>query len=62
MTDIVRSELKPSDGGAASELTVQFIVGAYMAVLSWWLEKGAKEPAEEIDTQFRLLAQAALGA
>jgi len=59
VTDIVRSELKSPDR-AASELTVQFIVGAYLAVLSWWLERGGREPAEEIDRQFRELAQGAL--
>ena len=37
-------------------LTNQFIVGAYMAVLTWWLDKGAKLPPAKIDAMFRRLA------
>jgi AcrR family transcriptional regulator len=59
--EIVRSELSAAHGGkAAPEVTVQFIVGAYMSVLTWWLDRGAKEPPEEIDRSFRQLAEAAL--
>ena len=52
---------EPETGGtmvvfdAASELVVQYVVGAYMSVLSWWLDRGAKPPAEQIERIFRRL-------
>lgn len=61
--ELVRSELGAgSKSPGAAELRVQFIVGAYMAVLTWWLDRGAKEPPEEIDSAFRSLAEGALKA
>ncbi|MDO8358991.1 MAG: TetR/AcrR family transcriptional regulator [Devosia sp.] len=61
LSEIVRKELIASGGKrAAPELTVQFIVGAYASVLTWWLDRGAVEPAEEIDAAFRSLAERAL--
>jgi AcrR family transcriptional regulator len=60
LTDLVRSELaatsKGSVEGIPSELVVQYAVGAYMAVLTWWLDGGAKLPAERVDAIFRRLA------
>jgi AcrR family transcriptional regulator len=61
ISDVVRDELaKTADKNAADsmprELVVQFIVGAYMAVLTWWLDKGAKLPPAKIDAMFRRLA------
>src|SRR5262245_50731577 len=43
--DLVRGELKPaSDEGARDsvprELVVQYLVGAFMGVLAWWLDGG----------------------
>ena len=57
----VSGELKNSNhAGAAMEMprdvAVQFIVGAFMGVLTWWLDGGAKSPPEEIDVVFRNLA------
>lgn len=61
LSEIVRKELVASNAGrAAPEITVQFVVGAYMSVLTWWLDRGAVEPAEEIDAAFRDLAEGAL--
>lgn len=37
------------------ELTVQCIVGAYMALLTWWLDGGAKLPPHQMDEIFRRL-------
>jgi AcrR family transcriptional regulator len=36
-------------------LAAQFIAGAFMAVLIWWLEEDAKSPPAEVDTLFRQL-------
>ena len=60
LSEIVRKELATSSNKTAPEITVQFVVGAYMAVLTWWLDRGAKEPPEEIDRKFRALAHGAL--
>lgn len=38
------------------ELVIQYIVGAYMAVLSWWLDGGAKLPPQRMSAMFRRLA------
>jgi hypothetical protein len=35
---------------------VEYIVGAYMAVLTKWLDGGAKLPPEQVDATFRSLA------
>ena len=61
LSDLVRDELavaaaKNYADGLPCELAVQHIVGAYMAVLTWWLDGGAKLPPHEIDTMFRRLA------
>lgn len=61
VADLVREELdtgpdgKPPDD-VAHEVTVQYLVGAYMSVLTWWLDGGAKLPAERVDALFRRLA------
>ena len=65
ISDVVRDELaetadKNSADSVPRELVVQFIVGAYMAVLTWWLDKGAKLPPAKIDAMFRRLASEGL--
>jgi len=37
------------------ELAVHYIAGAFMAVLTWWLDRGAKLPPADVDTLFRQL-------
>ena len=46
---------------AAPEIAVRFVVGAYMSVVTWWLDRGARELPEEIDRAFRNLALDGLG-
>ena len=59
LCDLVRKELtatvdKNSADSIPHDLTVQYVVGAYMAVLTWWLDGGAKlPPPERIDMMFR---------
>jgi len=57
----VRDELaatadKNSADDIPRELVVQYVVGAYMAVMTWWLDGGAKLPPQRLDTMFRRLA------
>ena len=61
LSDLVRDELATTAGnysaeGMPRELAVQHVVGAYMAVLTWWLDGGAKLPPQQIDAMFRRLA------
>ena len=36
-------------------LAAQYIAGAFMAVLTWWLDHGAMQPPQEVDEIFRRL-------
>jgi AcrR family transcriptional regulator len=61
LADLVRGELAARPGKGSTdpvprELVVQYLVGAYLSVLTWWLDGGTKLPAEKIDAMFRRLA------
>ena len=61
LSDLVRNEFAATVGNNSGdtiprELVVQYVAGAYMAVLTWWLDGGAKLPARQIDAMFRHLA------
>jgi AcrR family transcriptional regulator len=61
LADLVRAEIaatgdENSVDAVPRELVVQYVVGAYMAVMTWWLDGGAKLPPERIDAMFRRLA------
>ena len=61
LSGLVRDELeatidKKSADAIPRELIVQYVVGAYLAVLTWWLDGGAKLPPQRIDAMFRRLA------
>jgi AcrR family transcriptional regulator len=61
LADLVRNELaatigKNSAEAVPRELVVQYVVGAFMAVMTWWLDGGAKLPPKRIDAMFRRLA------
>lgn len=55
---LVRAELATAFTWKASdsverEAAVQYVVGAFMALLTWWLDRGATMPVERIDELFR---------
>jgi AcrR family transcriptional regulator len=61
LSELVRNELaatvhKKSADVIPREVVVQYVVGAFMAVMTWWLDGGAKLSARQIDTMFRHLA------
>ena len=60
IADILRTELAPharsTTAGFDIELTVQFLVGGYLSVLTWWVERGATAPPERIEQAFRAVA------
>lgn len=60
LADLVRNELvagmeMKTEGEIPRELAVQFVVGAYVAVVTWWMDGGAKLPAEQVDVMFQQL-------
>jgi AcrR family transcriptional regulator len=61
LSGLVRDELAitaddNSPDGIPRDLVVHYVVGAYMAVLTWWLDGGAKLSPQRIDAMFRRLA------
>ena len=66
LCEIVHGELaeirNKDPHGTPRELAVQYIVGAFMAVLTWWLDGGAKLPSQRINAMFQRLATTALRA
>ena len=58
LSDLVRNEFPAHKNSAdvPRELAVQYVVGAYMAVLIWWLDGGAKLPPNRMDAMFQQLA------
>ena len=61
LSDLVRNELattadQNSPDAIPGELVVQYVVGAYMAMMTWWLDGGAKLPPQRMDAMFRHLA------
>ena len=58
VVDAAKVELVNNNGGGANssvplEVKVEFIVGAFMSVLVWWLRTGAPLSPEAIDQMFR---------
>lgn len=62
VSDLVRAELlaAPSRHGLPLDVTVEYFVGAFMAVLGWWIEHKARHPTAEVDAAFQNLAQRGL--
>lgn len=61
LADLVRKELMTTASRSTGDviprdLAVQFVVGAFMAVMTWWLDGGAKLPPHRVDAVFRSLA------
>lgn len=59
LSDFMRRDLTTMNleaGANRREFVVRFIIGAYMSVLTWWLDAGAQEAPEEMDLMFRRLA------
>ena len=64
LCDFVRGELATigvkDATGIPREFVVQHIVGAYMAVLTWWLDGGAKLPPQRMDEFFQRLMRGSI--
>ena len=59
LCEFVRHELAKTGGkeskNVPTEFIVQYIVGAYMAILTWWLDGGAKLPPQRMGEIFQRL-------
>ena len=55
LCDIVCKELAagPSSKALERDVAVQFVVGGYIAVVTWWLRSGAKEDSSAVEAAFR---------
>jgi AcrR family transcriptional regulator len=65
LVDCSRIELKRLHGGCSArelDAVTQFFSGAFVGLLSWWLEASSPMPVEEIDQLFRRLAVPAVAA
>src|SRR5262249_40661383 len=60
--DLAATEHMGSGDCPPRGLLVEYVIGAYMAVLVWWLDGGAKLPPQQVDAMFRRLTSAALSA
>ena len=62
LCEIVRQELPASSHGEAleREVAVQFIVGGYITVVTWWLRSGAKNDPSAVEAAFRKIASSGL--
>jgi AcrR family transcriptional regulator len=59
VSDLARLEfarIPNAETDVPRELAVQYVVGGYMAVLTWWLDRGAKLPPQSVDAMFRRMA------
>ena len=60
LSDLMRNEIGETTGRDSAavprEFVVQFVVGAYMTVLTWWLDGGANLAPQHMDALFRRLA------
>lgn len=60
VADMVRGEVVASMEGTEAEaiprdIVVHYVVGGFMALLTWWLDGGAKLPPDRIDSMFKRL-------
>ncbi len=64
LADLVRSNLfswrKRTQLSVEDEFSVQYVVGALMAVLTWWLDHNIKLSPEQVDAKFRQMTLFAL--
>ena len=65
LAELVRKELASAGSGSGGdiprELVTQYVVGAFMAVVGWWLDGGAKLSADQVDAMFRRLMTGGIG-
>lgn len=63
--DLIRTELASftfavDQTTAGREVIVQYLVGAFMSLMIWWLDGGAKLSPQQVDAMFRGLSMAGI--
>ena len=58
LAELVREEIAPAGRTAVgdarlADFTVAYIVGAFMAVMDWWMKQGMALPPQQIDALFQ---------
>lgn len=59
IADLARHDIRalaPKERPERQQLLVEFVAGAFMAVLTWWLDQGATLPPTAVDGVFQGLA------
>jgi AcrR family transcriptional regulator len=66
LADLVREDLGSTGHrirvGSEADMAAQYVAGALMAIVTWWLDRNIKLSAEEIDRTFRQMTLPALQA
>jgi AcrR family transcriptional regulator len=63
LAEFVRKDLSAvRDDIVSRELAIQFVVGAFMSVLTWWLEHRSRLKPSHVDAMFRRLVLGGIGA
>ena len=57
VSEMIRAEvgIDPNESAFEREFRIRFLVGAFMEVLVWWLERGTRETPEEVENLFQAL-------
>ena len=55
-TDLADLRIEPTHSPAGREATVQYLVGAFMSLMIWWLDNGTTLAPGEVDAIFRRLS------
>jgi AcrR family transcriptional regulator len=63
LADIVKQELSGDrhDETVPQEIRIQFVVSAFLTVLTWWLERRPRLTPSQVDTIFRRLVLKGIG-
>ena len=66
LADLIRAEVgspgQPARGGVWADMAAQYVVGALMSIVAWWMDRNVKLTPEEIDSAFRQITIPALQA
>lgn len=64
VSELVRADLTALPGNPAvpREATTQYVVGAFMAVLAWWVERMTELSPAAVDAMFQSLTREGIGA
>jgi AcrR family transcriptional regulator len=59
VSELVRSDIAelPAVTGVPLEIRIQYVVGAFMAVLTWWIEHKLRSAPVEVDGMFQRLSR-----